>query len=111
MRFRTTIRALATAAFFAGMAAPVALVPAQAADAERGRVIAERWCASCHLVSPQQEKAMDGVPSFQEIAERGALGGETLQAFLMSPHPAMPDMALTRGEIEDLARYIDGLAQ
>ena len=54
---------------------------------------------------------MDGVPSFQEIAERGALGGETLQAFLMSPHPAMPDMALTRGEIEDLARYIDGLAQ
>lgn len=111
MRIRTTTRALAAAALLAGAPAPGLLLPAQAADAERGKEIAERWCASCHLVSSQQEDAMDGVPSFREVAARGALGGERLEAFLMSPHPLMPDMALTRAEIEDLATYIDSLAE
>lgn len=83
---------------------------AQTLDAENGRVIAERWCASCHAVSPDQASAQDGVPSFREVAERGDLGGERLRTFLADPHPRMPDMSLTRDEIEDLAAYIDGLA-
>lgn len=102
MRIRTLITTLA---------ALVAAAGAQAADPGAGQAIAERWCASCHLVSPEQERAMDGVPSFQAIAARGDLTGDTLEAFLTDPHPVMPDMALTREEIADLTAYIDSLAE
>ncbi|WP_349367421.1 cytochrome c [Salinarimonas sp.] len=103
MRIRTLIITFAMAL--------VAAAGARAADPAEGQAIAQRWCASCHLVSPEQERAMDGVPSFQAIAARGDLTGETLEAFLTDPHPVMPDMALTREEIADLTAYIDGLAE
>lgn len=89
--------------------APVAA--AAAASVAEGRAVAERWCASCHLVSPDQETATDGVPSFRAVAMQGTLTGETLRAFLADPHPVMPDMALTRDEIADLAAYIASLAE
>ncbi|WP_188914940.1 c-type cytochrome [Salinarimonas ramus] len=92
------------------LASLLASPAARAADVEEGRAIAERWCASCHLVSREQETATDEVPTFHAIAARGDLSGETLTAFLADPHPVMPDMALTRDEIADLASYIDSLA-
>lgn len=112
MRIRSINRAGASALAAAVLCGALGTgAPATAADAQRGREIAERWCAACHLVSPQQERAMDGVPSFGEIAGRGDLGGDRLEAFLASPHPPMPDMALTRAELGDLAAYIDSLAE
>lgn len=80
-----------------------------AGDAERGQDIAERWCAACHLVSPAQDRASADVPSFMSIAERseGDLGW--LRAFLADPHPRMPDMSLTRQEIQDLVAYVERL--
>lgn len=82
---------------------------AQASDVREGRIIAERWCATCHLVSPEQESAMDGVPSFAQIAEREELDPQALAYYLMQPHPPMPDMALTRREIDKLVAYIESL--
>jgi mono/diheme cytochrome c family protein len=107
MRIRTLLLSLPPVL----AAALVTAASAQAADVAEGRTIAERWCASCHLVSSEQERAMDGVPGFEAIAARGDLTGETLEAFLMDPHPVMPDMALTREEVEDLTAYIDSLAE
>jgi mono/diheme cytochrome c family protein len=79
------------------------------ADAAAGRVVAERWCAACHLVAPDQETAMDGVATFLEVAQREDVTEEGLRAFLASPHPQMPDMALTRNEIRSLVAYIESL--
>jgi mono/diheme cytochrome c family protein len=76
------------------------------ADPQNGAMLAQRWCASCHIVSKQQTKAVDGVPSFAAIAQRGDLGGEQLAFTLLNPHPAMPTMTLTRNEARDLAAYI-----
>ncbi len=79
------------------------------ADASEGRILAERWCASCHLVSEDQTKAADAVPPFAEIAGREDFDAGALALFLASPHPLMPEMSLTRNEIRALADYIDTL--
>lgn len=79
------------------------------ADALQGAAIAERWCASCHLVGPGQVVASDQVVSFIQIAQRNDLTMEKLEDFLRSPHPPMPDLQLTHAEIRALIAYIDTL--
>jgi len=46
-----------------------------------------------------------GPPSFRAVAQGGRTG-EQLRAFLSHPHPPMPDLSLTRSEIDDLIAYI-----
>src|SRR4051812_10157323 len=41
---------------------------AGAAEANHGRDLAVRWCAGCHLISPDQKQASADVPSFGAIA-------------------------------------------
>jgi len=54
-------------AFFALIAFPLC---AFAADAAKGEIIAKRWCAACHLVSPDQTQANSDAPSFAAIARK-----------------------------------------
>jgi mono/diheme cytochrome c family protein len=89
---------------FAAVAA--AAVPSLAADPDEGRRLAERWCSSCHVVSSSQTKGQDGVPSFAKIGAARELDERALTAFLSSPHPRMPDMALTRPELAALVAWI-----
>ena len=86
-----------------------ASVDSVSADAQLGQVIAERWCSACHLVGSDQTRAIDGVATFQEIAGRYDVTVDGLRAFLASPHPVMPDMSLTRDEINALVNYIHSL--
>jgi mono/diheme cytochrome c family protein len=78
---------------------------ARAADMDHGRRIAEHWCASCHLVSPEQARANADVPSFAAIARKYS-DSAALAAFLANPHPPMPDLSLSKPEIADLVAYI-----
>ena len=78
-----------------------------AADAAKGGIIAKRWCAACHLVSPDQTRANSDAPSFAAIAHRKK--SSQLTALLTDPHPKMPDMNLTRSEIADIVAYIGTL--
>ena len=48
-----------------------------------------------------------GPPSFRTIAHH--LTANEVRAFLTHPHGAMPDLALTRSEIDDLIGYIETL--
>jgi mono/diheme cytochrome c family protein len=75
-------------------------------DPNNGAAIAKRWCSSCHLVSRDQTKAIEGVPSFAELARRPELAGERLITFLLGPHAPMPPIGLSREEARDLAAYI-----
>ncbi len=79
-----------------------------AADAANGGAIAKRWCAACHLVSSDQARANTDVPSFASLAHKKQRP-EKLEAFLSAPHPKMPDMSLSRSEIDDLVAYIGSL--
>lgn len=72
-----------------------------------GRAIAERWCSSCHLVSPRPVGPVgDGAATFQSIADRASTTALSLRVFLQSPHGQMPDLTLDRNETDDLISYI-----
>lgn len=74
---------------------------------DNGRALATRACANCHVVSGDQGRsATDGVPTFASLARDPAITVQRLQGFMQSPHPPMPDLALTRREIDDIASYI-----
>ena len=91
-------------AAFAALACCAVLAPARAADIEQGEKLAKRWCAACHLVAPDQNRATPDTPSFAAIARRE--DAPPLPAFLAMSHPRMPDMGLSRAEIADLAAFI-----
>ncbi|HVX98497.1 MAG TPA: c-type cytochrome [Pseudorhodoplanes sp.] len=82
---------------------------AAAADARNGEILAHRWCASCHIVGPAQNGGNADVPTFASIAARPGFNPQTIANFLRDPHPKMPNMALSRGETDDLAAYIASL--
>jgi len=87
----------------------VAAINPACADAGRGGQLAQQWCANCHAVDGNAGRAVpQGPPSFREIAHSGT-SADQLRAFLSHPHGAMPDLSLTRAEIDDLIGYINTL--
>ena len=94
-----------TAALFSFIvfAAPAS---AWAANAVNGKTLAERWCATCHIVGPEQKQATTQAPPFSEVAKRPHIDAPMVAFYLMAPHPRMPDMSLSRTEAADLAAYI-----
>lgn len=82
--------------------------PARAA-ADNGAQLARQWCANCHVIGNNSAGPVpQGPPSFQMIAHSG-LTVDQLRAFLSHPHGAMPDLSLTRAEIDELIAYINTL--
>lgn len=82
---------------------------AVAADAANGKRLAERWCASCHVVTSEQQHGNTQAPPFSEIAKKPHLDAPMIALFLLLPHPKMPDMSLSRYEAGDIAAYIASL--
>ena len=95
----------------ASLCAAIGLCPslAAAADAQHGKLLAQRWCAECHLVAPDQRQANADVASFASLARRPDFNAPQLAFFLLDPHPKMPNLSLTRAEAGDLAAYIASL--
>ena len=93
-------------------AAPLVVVPVVAAaqDSDHGALLAKRWCANCHVVErTATEGRADGLPSFVAIANRQGTSAESLRLVMTAEHGRMPNFALTRPEMNDLAAYIMGL--
>jgi mono/diheme cytochrome c family protein len=86
-----------------------AVMPVQAADALNGERLAQRWCAACHVVTPDQREANADAPPFEEIAKRPNFSEPGLVTFLLDPHSKMPNMNLSRTEAADIAAYIHRL--
>jgi mono/diheme cytochrome c family protein len=79
------------------------------ADAAAGERLARQWCVNCHVIdaSGPATTIPQGPPAFRIIA--GHLDRDEIHAFLTHPHGAMPDLSLSRAEIEDLMAYIGTL--
>jgi mono/diheme cytochrome c family protein len=101
MNQSTALRGAALGIIFALVASP-----ALAADAANGKRVAMRWCATCHVVTPDQREAYADAPPFKEIANRPNFSESGLVTFLLNPHAKMPNMSLTRIEADDIAAYI-----
>jgi cytochrome c len=73
----------------------------------RGRELAERLCANCHIVNADPAvRANPDVPGFPAIAGRSDATAERLAGRIIIPHPAMPGVQLTVAEIRDVVAYI-----
>ncbi len=79
---------------------------AAGADTQKGKDLAQRWCAECHLVAPDQQRASADVAPFASIARVPGFNAAQLAFFLLDPHPKMPNVSLSRAEAGDLAAYI-----
>ena len=106
-------RALDPAALPALAAAWIAVVvlasaPAAAADPAQGRLLANQWCTSCHVVEPGGPGVEVG-PTFEAVADDPAVSSDRLRGWLAAPHPPMPDLNLSRLEIESIVSYIESL--
>jgi len=83
---------------------------ARAGDAAEGHAIASRWCVSCHNIGGGgKPSASDTVPTFDSIAQRKNFDRVQLETWIGNPHPPMPNMSLTRTEIDNLVTYIESL--
>ena len=96
---------LAALALLPGLLAPGA-AQADAADGER---LARQWCVNCHVIDSTGPATTlpQGPPSFRIIA--GHLDPAEMRSFLTNPHGAMPNLGLTRAEIDNLIAYIESL--
>jgi mono/diheme cytochrome c family protein len=75
-------------------------------DPAKGKATAERWCTSCHTVSPSRGGG-DAAPNFVSIAQMR--DDDYLRGVLAEPHPPMPPIALSRYQIDDLVAYFGAL--
>jgi mono/diheme cytochrome c family protein len=81
---------------------------AAAGDAKSGQALARQWCSSCHLVESGSSGG-DQAPPFESIANDPVRTPARLRSWLASPHPPMPDLKLSRTQIDDVMAYLESL--
>jgi len=103
------MRALVTIACFCLVSLP-AIAQQLPGNPAAGRSVAQRACAQCHVIGQsERQAAVNGVPTFVGLARDRSMTTARLQGFMQAPHPPMPDLALTRQEINDVTAYIVSL--
>ncbi len=77
-------------------------------NAAAGREFAEKVCKTCHVLG--SSPAIDTMaPDFSAIANTDGMSADALAAFLLGPHPTMPNIKLSRKQSDDLSAFIMGL--
>lgn len=109
MSMKVLLIALMTGAL--GVAPALAQPRLNTGNADNGRKIAERLCASCHGLDarPSAGTSSADIMSFREIAAQHKVSREYLAGAIIVPHPAMPDTSLNLAEIRDVIAYIMSL--
>ncbi len=100
---------------FAGLAAALLVVAAEAAggadaagSADVGRGVADKWCARCHVVGPQNPYgSIEMTPSFFIFARKpGTYPPARIRSFSeRPPHPQF-EFKVSEREMDDLIAYI-----
>jgi mono/diheme cytochrome c family protein len=76
-------------------------------DWQRGRLLARQVCAECHAVERNQFRSRNGLaPSFTAVAATPGMSAVALNAFLHTPHRAMPDLILNDDQVRGVIAYI-----
>jgi mono/diheme cytochrome c family protein len=101
VRMRFAIPLLLTA-----LASNLASAQTVPGDREVGERLARSQCAECHAMPGAPTTAASGIPSFRAMAGDPRLTELALRAFLQLPHDRMPNIILSRQEIDHLVAYI-----
>lgn len=100
---------IALLAMLATVAAPA---DAFAADTATGQRLANSLCTNCHVVEPGGSRRQDvtvDVPSFMAVAVKSGQTADKIQAYILNPHPPMPEVQLSTSQLADMAAYIMSL--
>ena len=81
------------------------LAHAASGNAEAGRQLAMRSCSSCHAIDAAKT-ATDNAPPFAVVAKANKERPAWIRGWLMSPHPPMPNISLSRQQIDDIVAYL-----
>ena len=106
-------RALSTMALMAVLADLTGAASAQTSitpGVEAGASLARTLCSGCHLMDGATESNVPaGVPTLRGIANKEGQTGQKVFDVLIQPHPPMPDLSLSVGEIQSLIFYLESL--
>jgi len=98
---------LALATMLAAVLVAPSLQAQRLSDWQRGRLLARQVCAECHAVERYQFRSRNGLaPSFAAIAATPGMTSMALNAFLHTPHRAMPDLILNQDQVRGIVAYI-----
>ncbi|MCX7379579.1 MAG: cytochrome c [Alphaproteobacteria bacterium] len=75
-------------------------------DPQKGSELARTWCGGCHVVEARPAAANDQAPGFLAIAQRPGTTADGLRAFLSVPHGRMPNLTLSRQDIDNTVAYL-----
>jgi cytochrome c len=79
-----------------------------AGNADAGRQLVTRSCSSCHATE-SAATATDNAPPFSVVAKTNRENPAWIRGWLMSPHPPMPNISLSRQQIDDIIAYLSSL--
>ena len=101
----TRILCLAIAAGI--LLSPMAGHAREPGDPQKGRVLAERTCMSCHAIGRQQLRSPNpDAPAFRQLARTPGMTATALRAGLQTSHRNMPNLVLHEQDREDIIAYI-----
>jgi mono/diheme cytochrome c family protein len=89
-------------------ATPATSATTSAGNANAGRDLVLRSCTTCHAVSGTIA-ASDGAPPLSYIARDNKERPAWIRGWLMDPHAPMPEIMLSRQQINDIIAYLDSL--
>jgi mono/diheme cytochrome c family protein len=76
-------------------------------DPQKGRVLVERSCASCHAVGASSGSSANlRAPPFTQVAQTPGMTAIALRAALQTSHRTMPNLVLRKQNREDIIAYI-----
>lgn len=83
---------------------------AMAGDATQGEKLVKQWCVTCHTDN-EAGRGTDAAPSLDSLAKENEHSPEWVNAWLLDPHPPMPNLGLTKKEIDDIQAYLRSLSK
>jgi cytochrome c2 len=97
--------AASTAMALAMLASPA--ISAELGDIRRGQAHAEKVCAGCHAIGPNETASprADATP-FGVMSRVAGINERALTVFLQTPHSEMPNLIIVGQERDDLIAYI-----
>ena len=84
------------------LSGPALVLGQQAGDPAAGQRFAEASCLSCHGSAAAEPKA----PAFAAIAAMPSTTARSLEVFLRTSHPPMPNLILSATQRDDVIAYI-----
>jgi mono/diheme cytochrome c family protein len=77
-------------------------------DPRAGRAFATDNCQQCHEIGNGRKllSPLAAGPAFRDVANASTTTPLSLHVFLMTSHPTMPNIILSKKEVDDVVSYI-----